>query len=233
MLKRGLVAAAAVLLSGCALGGEPVGPTEHDSKVIDLDKSEATRVELKMETGELQVEGGSPKLLEADFTYNVHAWKPVVEYQSTGARSDLAISQPSGTRASGNTENRWSLKLSDAVPMDVSTHMGVGEAHMKLGSLNLRSVQLNVGVGDVEMDLRGDPKHSYDVQIHGGVGEATVHLPGNVAISATASGGIGDISVKGLEKRDGRWINPRHESAPVTITLDVKGGVGEIHLVAE
>jgi len=52
-------------------------------------------------------------------------------------------------------------------------------------------------------------------------------------ISATASGGIGDINVSGLEKRNGRWINPRSESAPVTIELDVHGGVGEIRIVAE
>jgi len=233
MLKRRFVTAAAVFLSGCAVGGVPTGPMEHESKVIELDKSEATRVELKMETGELQVGGGSPKLLDADFSYNVPAWKPLVEYRSTGARSDLRVTQPPGTHAGGNTENRWTLKLSDAVPMDVIAQLGVGEAHMKLGSLNLSSVELNVGVGQVEMDLRGDPKRSYDVRIRGGVGEVTVHLPTSVAISATATGGIGDIDAKGLEKRDGRWINPRHESAPVTIRLDVKGGVGEIHLLAE
>jgi len=233
MLKRSLVAAAAILLSGCTLGREPAGPLEHESEVIELDKSEMTRVELRMETGELQVEGGSPKLLEADFSYNVRAWKPLVDYQSTGARSDLKISQPSGTRATGETENRWNLKLSDAVPIDVIARLGVGEAHMKLGSLNLRNVELHVGVGEVEMDLRGDPKRSYDVQIRGGVGEATVYLPASVGISATATGGIGDINVRGLEKRDGRWINPRLAEAAVTIRLDVKGGVGEIHLVAE
>jgi N-terminal domain of toast_rack, DUF2154 len=232
MLKRCLVTVVAILLSGCGLG-QPAGPLEHESKVIELDKSEMTRVELRMDTGELQVEGGSPRLLEADFSYNVRAWKPLVEYQSTGAQSDLKISQTSGARAMGHTENRWNLKLSDAVPMDVITRLGVGEAHMKLGSLNLRNVELNVGVGEVEMDLRGDPKRSYDVQIRGGVGEATVHLPANVGISATATGGIGDIDVKGLEERNGRWINPRIAEAAVTIRLDVKGGVGEIHLLAE
>ena len=233
MLKPSLVTtAAAVLLAGCGLG-VPVGPVQHESKVIELDKSEATRVELKMNTGELRVEGGSPKLLEADFSYNVSAWKPVVDYRATGSRSELGISQPTGTRAAGHTENRWNLKLNDAVPMDVLTHMGVGEARMTLGSLNLQSVELNLGVGEVQLDLRGDPKRSYDVRIHGGVGQATVFLPSTVAISAVASGGIGDINIRGLEKRDGRWINPRHESGPVTIRLDVRGGIGEIRLVAE
>jgi len=54
-----------------------------------------------------------------------------------------------------------------------------------------------------------------------------------VGITATASGGIGDINVRGLENRNGRWINKSHELDPVTIRVDVKGGVGEIRLVAE
>jgi hypothetical protein len=27
-----------------------------------------------------------------------------------------------------------------------------------------------MGVGKLEMDLRGNPKHNYDVRIHGGIG---------------------------------------------------------------
>jgi hypothetical protein len=56
-------------------------------------------------------------------------------------------------------------------------------------------------------------------------------LPKNVAISATAAGAIGEIHIEGLEKRDGVWVNPEHPTAPVTVHVDVKGGVGEIRLV--
>jgi hypothetical protein len=104
---------------------------------------------------------------------------------------------------------------------------------MNLGRLNLRNVELTVGAGEVDMDLRGQPTTSYSVSIHGGVGTAIVHLPLTVAISAKASGGIGDINVSGLEQRDGRWINPRATASPVTIDLDVHGGVGEIRLEAK
>ena len=55
----------------------------------------------------------------------------------------------------------------------------------------------------------------------------------DVGIVATAHGGIGDISVRGLEKRNGRWINPARENAAVTIHIDVKGGIGNITLNAE
>jgi predicted membrane protein len=104
---------------------------------------------------------------------------------------------------------------------------------MNLGSLDLRSVRIEMGVGEVRVDLRGKPTRDYNVNIQGGVGQATVYLPRDVGVVAKAAGGIGNISVHGLEKRGGQYINPAHENAPVTIHLNVEGGVGEINLIAE
>jgi len=233
MLKPGVVITAAVLVAGCVWNREPAGPIEHEHKVVELDKSELTRVHLTMGAGDLEVKGGATKLLEADFHYNVPAWKPSVTHRSTGTQSDLEISQASQTGVFGKAENRWQLTLNDAVPMDVIARFGAGEARLKLGSLNLRNVELHMGAGEMEMDLRGNPTKSYRVDIQGGVGSATVYLPAHVAISATASGGIGDITVRGLEKRDNRWINARATSTAVTIELQVQGGVGEIRIIAE
>jgi predicted membrane protein len=115
----------------------------------------------------------------------------------------------------------------------VVTHLGAGEAHMNLGTMNLRSVEVHMGVGQVELDLRGKPSRDYTVEIHGGIGQAIVHLPSTVGIVANASGGIGDIEVNGLEKHEGRWTNAAFEHSPVTIHLDVKGGIGNITLTAE
>ena len=196
------IAAAGRLLDRIRIG-EPV----HETKVLELDKSELTRVELKMGAGELRVAGGSPKLMEADFDYNAPGWKPQVDYHSTGVRSDIEISNSAGSAPHG--ESKWNLRFNDSVLMDLVVKMGAGEAHLNLGSLNLRSVAFNLGAGEVDVDLRGNPKRSYDVQINGGVGQATVHVPTSVGISATAAGGIGEINVRGLEKRNGRWINPR------------------------
>jgi hypothetical protein len=92
---------------------------------------------------------------------------------------------------------------------------------------------MDIGVGQVNVDLRGTPKKSYDVRINGGIGEAKVFLPRSVGITANAKGGIGEVNVEGLEKRGDRWINPGHENDPVQITLDAKGGIGEIRIVAQ
>jgi N-terminal domain of toast_rack, DUF2154 len=233
IMRTALVAASMVLLGGCTFNVENKGPIEHFQKSIDLDKSEMARVEIKMGAGELKVGGGSSKLMEADFEYNIPSWKPVVRYNASSFRGELLIEQPGSSNGANNVDYKWELRLNDKLPLDIVTHLGAGEAHMNLGGVNLRSLEVHMGVGEVELDLRGKPTRDYNVEMHGGIGQAIVHLPAGVGIVATAAGGIGNIDVRGLEKRNGRWINASHENSPVTIHLDVKGGIGNITLAVE
>lgn len=236
MFRLFFATAILALLNACdAAHRVQIGPPVHDSKVFENDKFEMARVEIKMGVGELKVQGGSSKLLEADFDYNVPSWKPVIESHSASFRADIKIAQPEGLSAVGDTEYKWNLRLSDNLPINIVTHLGAGEAEMNLGSLDLQNVEVHMGVGQLTLDLRGQPKRDYNVDIKGGVGEATVYLPNDdkTGIVATASGGIGDISVDGLDRRDGRWVNRAYEHAPVRIHLDVKGGVGDIRLIAK
>ena len=110
---------------------------------------------------------------------------------------------------------------------------GAGEADLNLGSLSLRSLDVEMGVGELKLDLRGNPKRSYDVRIRGGVGEATVRLPKDVGIEADAQGGIGGINATGLRKENGRYVNDAYDSAKTKIHLNIRGGIGNINLIAE
>ena len=233
MVKQIIGAVAMLAVSGCGVVGVKGGPTETLRKVVELDKSASTRVKITMGGGELDVKGGAAALLEADFSYNVPEWKPSVTHTSSGSEGQLEITQDTKPSVIGQTENHWELALNDAMPLSLEAHIGAGDVELTLGSLNLRDVDLHLGAGEITVDLRGQPKQSYKVSINGGVGSATIRLPASVAISASAAGGIGSITVDGLEKRDGRWVNPKVPSGPVMIELDVQGGVGEIKIIAE
>jgi len=233
MRGRILLAGLAILaLTGCDERRRPSysGPLLHFTKAIELDKADMVRVEMRMGAGELNVEGGSQRLLDADFTFSAPEQEPVVRYEGGSFRGRLTIAEPSHHMASSHYE--WKLRLNNDVPLDVVTHLGAGNAEMNLGALNLRGIELHMGVGNLDMDLRGNPKRDYDVEIHGGVGNATVRLPVGVGIVANAHGGIGNIDAEGLEKHNGRWISPRHEDAKVTVHLDIRGGIGNITLRA-
>lgn len=219
-----------VLLSACVVYHEPTGPTQYDSKAIERDQSAQVSVNLEMGAGNLKVGTGTSKLAQAYFTYNVPAWKPIVDYSS----GELTIRQPShGSTRFGNMKYEWDLRLGRQIPIDLKVHFGAGEAQLDLGALDLRSVSVDMGVGQMQMDLRGDPSHDYDVRINGGVGEATVHLPTKAGVYATATGGIGEIRVRGMRKVEDHWINDAYETAKVKVRVDVRGGIGRIELVGD
>ena len=232
MIRKAVLVAAAIALSGCVM--EPTGPVRHESRSIERDTVERARVELRMGAGDLRVEGGTSRLAQADFTYNVPSWKPYVRYTSSAGRADLSIEQPGGSHGhAGGARYRWDVRLSDEVPIDLVVHFGAGDARLDLGTLAVRSAEVNMGVGRLEMDLRGNPKHDYDVQVRGGVGEATIRLPRDVGIFADARGGIGSIHSSGLHNESGHLVDDAYATAKVRIHVDVQGGIGEVRLIAD
>ena len=230
MTTRLLVTLGALSLTGCVITHEPAGPTQYSSQAVERDGAKQVTVHLNMGAGQLKVGSGTHKLMQGYFTYNVPSWKPELQYSA----GDLTVSQPKTHNVHlGNNKYEWDLRFAQDLPLDFHIDFGAGEAQLDLGSLTLRHVNVQMGVGSIKLDLRGVPKQDYDVTIDGGVGEAVVHLPASVGIYAEASGGIGEINARGLEKRDGRWTNDAYNEPGPKIRLNVHGGIGSISLIAE
>ena len=220
-----------LLLTACARDWGPPGPERTETRSIELDKSEEVKVDLKMGAGELRVGGGADQLMQGRFSYNRLRLRPEVSYSSGGFRGHLVVEEPShvGTATSRYV---WDLRFNDQKPLDLNVNCGAGQSRLNLGDLTLRRVNVEMGVGELKMDLRGAPKNDYDVSVRGGVGSATIYLPENVGIEAHVEGGIGGIHAPGLEKREGRYVNDSYGRAKTTVRLDIEGGIGSINLVA-
>ncbi len=185
-----------------------------------------------MKAGEMNVRGGADKLIDGSFEFNVPAWEPKIDSSNSGSHAEIRISQPQSGHFGGNRHYVWNLGINNQVLLDLSVNCGAGQARLNLGDLDLRHVEVHMGAGQVDLDLRGTPTHDYDVEISGGVGQATVHLPENVGIWAEAHGGLGSITVTGLDKKDSHWENGLYDKAKVNVHLKVEGGIGEIRIVA-
>ena len=241
-LRWALAATLLAALSGCRFDANSdgtisgTGETVRESESVPMSKAEGVervRVALELHAGELQVDGGAKELMESEFTYNVPSWKPAVRFDRSGFRSTLSIKQGGSGTTMGSTKNEWRIKLNDGIPTEFSLQCGAGENRLNIGQLDLRDVEVHIGAGRVELDLTGrPPKHDYSVSVHGGVGEAAVRLPPDVGVIATASGGIGEIQVHGLEKQDGEWRSGASGKGKPTIHVDVHGGIGKITIDA-
>jgi hypothetical protein len=228
------VLAVTLWLSGCMIDSTHTSALQYDSNTVEMGAAESVQVNLNMGAGELRVTDGSQKLMRADFTYNVPSWKPAVRYENTGGRGILTVEQPGDHHGSlGNVKYQWNLQLNNKVPMDLKVSFGAGDARLDVGSLALRSVEVDMGVGQLQMDLHGAPKHDYEVHVRGGVGEATLRLPSDIGIWAEAQGGIGAINVRGLRKEGDHWESDSYARSKVKIKVDVQGGIGAVNLIAD
>lgn len=159
-----------LFLCGCVVTSDRAGPARYEARSFERGSVEELHLDLRMGAGDLKVGTGTSKLAQTYFTYNIDRWKPEVRYDFQGTRADLSIRQPREHGLHfGSNRYEWDLRLSREVPLYLRASFGAGHAQLDLGSLPLRNVQVNMGVGQLDMDLRGAPRHDYNVRIHGGV----------------------------------------------------------------
>ena len=230
ILRSALLAAGALSLAGCMIQHDPTGPTQYESKAFERDDAKSVNVRLSMGAGQMKVGSGTAKLMQGYFTYNVPSWKPDVRYSA----GEITVEQPNshGTHL-GPQKYEWDLRFAQDIPLNFHVNFGAGEAELDLGSLTLQNVSVDMGVGQLKLDLRGIPKHDYNVTINGGVGEAIVRLPADIGVYAEASGGIGEIKVRGMNKRGDHWVTEAYDQAGPKIHVTAHGGIGQISLTAE
>ena len=229
--RIGMVALAAILLTACDMETRATGPTRDEPIEIGGDGVERANVELNMGAGEMKLGGGASKILEGRFEYNVDVLKPLVKSSINGSHATITIRQPEHVTLRGNQRYLWDLQLNDRLLLDLALNCGAGQARLNLGSLHLRHIEVHMGAGQVDLDLRGKPTRDYDVKISGVVGQATVQLPEDTGIWAEAHGGIGSINVSGLDKHGDHWENDLYDKAKVNVRLEVNGGIGEIRII--
>src|SRR6266436_2377728 len=183
---------------------------KHTAQTVDLQGAKSARAKLEMSAGQLTINSGTAHLLEADFTYSDSYEEPRVDYSVAGGVGQLTISQNSQSVHFGRSHNEWNLRFSKEIPLD-----------------------LNIGAGQMDVDLTGDRKTDLTADIAGGVGQANIRLPKNVGVIAHASGGIGSIDVHGLKHDGDSYTNDAYGKSPATIHLKVEGGIGQITLTQE
>jgi hypothetical protein len=219
-------------MTGCNISrGPSVGETRTTSKSVPLGHEKSVDVDVNMGAGDLRLAGASYDLMNADFTYNVDAWKPEVIYSGAGGLGTLTIRQPSGR---GNYRGRrryaWDIRLNNGVPLAVNVNLGAGKANLSLAGLNLRHFNLNVGTGEADIDLDGAWQHDLAASIHGGVGRLTLHLPADVGVRATVQGGLGEVHTNGFTRKDGAYTNSAYGKSKVSLNIGIQGGMGEVNL---
>jgi hypothetical protein len=209
------------------------GPRNHATKTVDLQGATAVTANLNFGAGQLQINGGSPHLLDANLDYDGGYSEPSFDYAVTSGHGQLNLNDnDQGAHFKGG-DDRWNLQFNDTVPLDLTLQMGAGQSDLHLADLNVTHLEVHMGVGEMNLDLTGPRKQDLSVDIHGGIGQARIKLPRDVGVRAHAKGGIGSVNTDGLTRQGDDYVNAAYGKTPTTIDLNVEGGIGEIDLNQE
>jgi hypothetical protein len=224
---------AGLLSVGCSSNAR-VGELQTESQSVELGDAKSVRVEIYLGAGSLELTGGAQELLEADFTYNVAELKPKLDYTD----GTLVVRQPDvrGLPALGGItdfRNKWDLRLSDEVPMDLSVDVGGGVGDLQLAGLSLTGLDVNLGAGEYSIDLSGDWVRDLDVAIDAGAAILSVQLPRDVGARVRVESGPHTIEATGLTQDGDVYTNAAYGVSEVTLQVDLAAGIGRINLVVD
>ena len=228
----GLLGIVAVLLLPVGCASYKTGPVRTEARSVELEGAESVEVNILMGAGELSLTGGAEALMDAEFTYNVAAWEPEIDYQVTGDEGRLEVRQPEvdSIGALESYRYEWDVSLNDQVPMDLHVALGAGQGTLEVGGLALTRLDVEVGAGQGTLDLTGDRTSDLDVSVEAGVGDLTVRLPREVGARVEVDGGLGQVNADELTTEDGAYVNDAYGESEATITVDIAGGVGQVTL---
>src|SRR6266446_3505188 len=119
--------------------------SHHTAQTVDLQGAKSAHARLEMGAGQLTIHSGA---------YD----QPRVDYHVDGGVGQLNISQESHSVHFGRSRNDWDLRFNKDIPLEVKIDMGAGQGNLHFRVIPLTRLDLNLGAGQMDVDLTGDRK---------------------------------------------------------------------------
>lgn len=229
-----LVVAIGVIVLALALLPQTERPLPEATKEIYSYPArgiESAEMRLQVGVGELDVSSleDSANLYEARVTFDPRQTAITARVDTPGdeARVSLESSHHRWTPASSRATDRWDVRLNADVPLRLRIDGGLNRTYLDLRDVTLTALELNMGVGDVQVLLPA--KGSYRANIDGGVGALRLEIPQNVAARIRIDGGLGATRVDERFQQRGRYyVTANYDTAEEIVEIDIDGGIGSI-----
>jgi len=233
----------------------------------ELDGAQSAKIQVDLGLSLLNIaalDADSTQLATVDMTYvgdvqfdvNGEAEKTVSLTQKHPKRDVVGSLKRAVKSMSMREDIKAELRLSPAVPLSLDIDAGVAPSTVDLTGLTVTSIDLDCGVGTMNLTLPhsdtdyrasidsgvgstdiavpdGTPLH---LDINAGVGSLNLYLPDNVAARLTINGGLGGVSIpdyfdkvqSGDEflTKSGVWETAGFAVAEKQVFVDFAGGVG-------
>jgi hypothetical protein len=212
--------------------------TEHvEYPLAGVERASVT-IDWTSAPGYLSALRDSPNLIEGNVAYRGQL---IFDVDVRGDRGDVKLDShfsgpwfgpfDFGDRA----EERWDVKLSPKVPLDLTLDAGSGPCDFDLTGLQVSDLFLDFGSGPVDLALPSES--TFEARMDGGSGPVTIILPESVGARVVLDSGSGPFGpderfrlVEGERHDDGVWETDNFRTAEYTILLEIDQGSGPISI---
>ena len=170
---------------------------------------EKAMVSLEIEEGSINLSAGShDELMRGTVqSWNSRSGQDLVLSRS-GTTGILTLKQKSSIiRDFISNTDEWNLTLSRDISVDLVIRCGAGNLKVDAKSLNLTSLSIEAGSGEIFVDISSFAGKHIPVSVEAGFGSVWILLPPDCSVAAETEKGFGTRSVSGLEGSNGMYYS--------------------------
>ncbi len=139
------------------------------------------------------------------------------------------------TRLEINTgASQTQIDISEPNPETMSrASMDVGAAEFtvrNLGNLNTEVIEIDAGIGEIDLDFTGDWRQNARVSVDMGLGSLVLRFPRGLGVRLVKDTFLTSLDSEGLVKRGDAYYSLDYDDAEYQITVDVDAAFGSIRV---
>jgi predicted membrane protein len=212
-----------------------MGELRTETRTVNLEGADTVVAEFDIHDGSLEMAGGTNRLMEGEFTYNVDSWEPDIDYGVSNGTGELSVKQGGGwwTLVFWNAKNEWKIDLNEDVPIDLTVKKSSGSGDLNLSRLSLLNVDIDSSSGSTNADISGDQPSLRKVRIDQSSGSTNLNLKGTYSAAMTldvdSSSGSVNIDLRGEWQND---MEGMIDSSSGSINIQLPDDVG-VYITAD
>jgi hypothetical protein len=175
----------------------------------------------------------SPSFAEGKINYGRYSTKAEQSFRLSNGIAVFSVQTQnpslSGSMPADAVADRWDIKFTPSIPLDLSVAAGIGKVDMDLMDLRVARVHLQTGVGSAAVAFPAEAgRTSASVEI--GVGSIVVRIPSGVGARIHVSRFLAPVEIRNgrLARSDDVYVTADYQTAQHTLDLEIKTAMGRI-----
>jgi hypothetical protein len=190
---------------------------------------EKATIELKFDSGKLNLKEFTPLLYEFISQYRYKEFEPFEKFSRTEKEANIIIyhSPVTKKRISNNIKNNWELKLNNQIIYNLSIETGAINMDSNLSGFKVEKLYIKSGVSNINLVV---PKYNSKIIINTGASNIDIAIPKEVGAMLNIDSGIAIKNLDDFIKRNDTYISNNYDNSEFKTEIEIDCGVSNIHI---